>query len=96
MQTGTLRIVAEGQWVLNDEAGNIVSDSEGYALRTPCALHALLASRVTSVTIAPLENIALSFDTGHRLILFTEIGGFESLSITKPHAHNGEFSEHIF
>jgi len=94
--TGVLRIVAQGPWELHDPKGAMVLDSKGYAQRTPCALHTLLSSRVESVMIAAPDKIALSFETGHRLSLFTEIGGFENLSITIPKTPGGAFPEYIF
>lgn len=80
----TLRIVAEGPWVMQDADGKQVSDSRGYALRNPCALNALLTARVISVSIEASEKIIMSFDSGYRLLLFTEIGGYESLNIVIP------------
>ncbi len=95
-QDSILRIVAEGPWMLHNAAGDLISDSVGYAQREPSALHALLASRVSSVAIDAPEKIAFSFDTGHRLSLFTEIGGFESLSIGISSPQADEFTAYIF
>jgi hypothetical protein len=84
VENGVLRIVAMGTWELRDSKANVVADSAGYARRVPCSLNVLLTSHVESIAIAAPYSITFSFRTGHRLVLFTEIGGYESLTIAVP------------
>jgi hypothetical protein len=84
VENSVLRMVASGAWELRDSKDKVVSDSAGYARRVPCSLNVLLTSYVESVAIAAPESITLTFRNGHRLSLFTEIGGYESLTISIP------------
>ena len=80
-QQGSLLLGVEGKWVLLDNAGTVIDESQSNAGREAYRLHRLLGQSVVTAEVDSPESIVLRFGSGYELRVFDDSQQYESFSI---------------
>jgi hypothetical protein len=90
---GAPSIGIEGDWELHDPAGSVIDQGSGGAKaprdRVSYRVHVLLERTVTATSVAAPGSFSLTFDSGHRLVVYDRSPAYESFHIEPPGIHTG-------
>jgi hypothetical protein len=77
-------ITAMGRWELKDDFGKLVDGSNNspeYAKRDACYCNKILGKAVKRLDITAPYSISFSFESGHVLTIFDDLGPYECIQI---------------